>query len=145
MGILIVSIGPTSQDGHRLARGVLWPSCGPPNSKPLILFPLDGESEPFAFSAGEHFGNIVRRRENILVEPCSELLRGNTLPREVAEMIRDYCPVIVARQIDRFDIDQVIRLKTMLEKASGGTVTVGALENDTGKHNELVVRTPEGA
>lgn len=145
MEILIVPIQPVSTQGHNFATEILWPSCGPPNDKPLALFPVDEESSPLAFSSGEHFGNMTRRRGNVFVLPYPKLWQGQTLPKEVAELVKGYRPVIVACRIDRANADQVIKLRTMLEKASGEKVLVGALENGAGKNNGLVVCTPTGA
>ena len=142
MKTLIVPVEETERRGYTLATQVLWPIHGPPLDSLLVIAP-DTEDFPLAYATARHWGSLTRKRTSQAVWWAVQ--NGDPVPPKIAEQMRKHQPVIVASRIDRHNVNQVVKLKVLLEKTSGGPVTVGALENDTGKYDGLVVRTPPGA
>jgi len=143
MEICIVAAEKTDYQGHTLATQALWPIHGPPEETPLLVIALATEDFPLAIATARHWGSLTRQRDNQAALLITQ--NGDPIPPQITEQMKDHQLVIVATRLDCHNVDLVTKMAAVLGQENQGTITVGVLVDEAGKHKELVVQTPSGA
>ena len=140
MKALLLPAQTVDFNGERLTRA-LWPvlTHGPPPD--ILTIALEIEDWPLAISVARHWGCLIQRRTSqglLLLE-----LNSVALAPEIARALASQQAVIVVRSLNANNLTIVKLAKAKLEKLSGKKVEVGALTDELGTHDGLVVRTPD--